>query len=70
MIDGFILDRKKMPEFLEKPLLSGVGKHTDFPVALCGQNDSTNVNFFQKFNFVFESERFLTNPTVSIFNFF
>ncbi len=34
-----------MPEFSEKPLLSGAKKHPDFQVTLCLQNVSTNVDF-------------------------
>jgi len=33
----------KMPYFLEKSPLSGVGKHPDFLVTLCLQNDTTDV---------------------------
>ena len=37
--------RTKMPEFFEKPFLSGAGKHPDFQVTSCRHFDTTNVNF-------------------------
>ena len=35
----------KMPEFFEKSPLSGAGKHSDFQVTSCLQNDTTDVKF-------------------------
>ena len=35
----------KMPEFSEKSLFSGAGKHPDFQVTLCLRFVTTNVNF-------------------------
>ena len=34
-----------MAEFFENSPLSGAGKHPDFQVTLCLQNDTTNVDF-------------------------
>ena len=38
-------DAIKIPEFFEKPPLSGAEKHPDFQVTSCLHNDTTNVNF-------------------------
>jgi hypothetical protein len=35
----------KTPESLEKPPLSGAGKHPDFQVTSCHHFDTTNVDF-------------------------
>jgi len=35
----------KKPEFLEKSLLSGAGKHHNFQVTSCHHFDTTNVDF-------------------------
>jgi len=44
-LNGPIFASCKMPEFCEKSPISGAGKHPDFQVTSCLQNDSTNVDF-------------------------
>jgi hypothetical protein len=42
---GLILMICKIPELLKKTPLLKAEKHPDFRVTLCGQNDTTNVDF-------------------------